>query len=169
MNMGTVSERAIPVARSALAVLVVALTFIATIGAAQRTSAPGDKATPDVGIRVLDINDGDRTLGLIWHVEVVPGDELLFLKNVSKRYGISYYSRYRFVGIRGGSIEFQVSETSQEGSSQAKPLNDSPRTVFVERAEDGQFYFIAENLKDVGTFRIRRNETRQGAYVACFA
>ena len=124
---------------------------------------------PTVGLSSADIADSERQLGLIWHTSIVPGEEVLIVRNTIRRYEETLYSRYQFAGVVGNSLQVNQTGGSQsKGTTSALESTSMAKTFYIERASDGGFYFVPEDLKDVGAFRIQRSEQDPGIYLVTF-
>ena len=124
---------------------------------------------PGVGLSSVDIADSERQLGLIWHTSIVPGEEVMIVRNTIRRYEETFYSRYQFAGVVGNSLQINQTGGSQsKGATSAQESSRMAKTFYIERAPDGGFYFVPEDLKDVGTFRIQRSEQDPGIYLVTF-
>jgi hypothetical protein len=121
------------------------------------------------GLVSIDIADTDRQIGLIWNASIVPGEEVLTVKNVNTRYGTTFYSRYQFAGVVGSSLQInQTGATQDKGATAARESSSMSKTFYVERAADGAFYFAPEELKDVGVFSIVRSQQDPARYSVKF-
>jgi hypothetical protein len=99
----------------------------------------------------------------------VPGEELATIKVTLSRYEETFYFRYQFAGVVGGSLKINQTGANQpKGATSAKASSSMEKTLYVERAADGAFYFVPEDLKDLGAFKIQRSERDPGVYLVTF-
>ena len=132
-------------------------------------TAAAAQTRPSAAPTSVEINEPDRQLGLIWSSSVVPGMELLLVKNTSTRYGVTFYTRYQLVGVVGNSLQITESGATQDKSAKtARESAGMTRTLFVERANDGVFYFEPSELKDVGILTVSRSTQEPSRYTVSF-
>lgn len=114
----------------------------------------------------VDVVSSQKQINLIWPNKVVPGEELLLIKSTFPRYQTTFFRNYTFAGVVGGSLQINVT-----GGGQIKSLpSDRPgasmnQIIFVERASDGTFYFVPDDLKDEGVFKIEYDAKEPGTYL----
>ena len=118
----------------------------------------------------MQISDTERELGLIWPSSLVPGEEVAMVKVTFSRYEETFYHRYEFAGVVGGSLKINQTGANQpKGATSAQASSSMAKTIYVERADDGAFYFVPEDLKNLGAFRIQRSEHDPGVYSVTFS
>lgn len=121
-----------------------------------------------LGGNTVDIVTSQKRVNLIWPNQVVPGEQLLLTKSTYSRYQLTSFQIYVFAGVTGNSAKINVTNVSGGNkSNDSKPvLPDSreEKTIFVERANDEAFYFVPEELKEEGFFKIERDKEMAGVY-----
>jgi len=109
------------------------------------------------GLSVVSIVMPTGKLQLAWKPQIIPGGDLLLL--TMKIGAETFYRRYIFLGVRGGSLQL----TSTVGS-ESRPRDSSPAPLFVEPSADGTYYFVPDDLRNEGVVKITRSANFPGYY-----
>lgn len=142
--------------------IVAALVLFASIAAAAEWS----EIKSNVGGNSATLKDPGMEVGLIWNSSVVPGGELLLIKSIYTRYQEAFFQRYEFEGVVRNALQINVRGGSQsKGESSARDSKSMGKTVYVERADDGAFYFVPESIVGEGSLRVSRDLQSPGVYV----
>ncbi len=112
----------------------------------------------------IDLSTSGSQVGLVWPSRLVPGDDLLVMKTTLTRYKQTHFLRYVFLGVSGGSMHISVTGGSQETKG-ARSDGSFDKAIFIERANDGSFYFVPDGLKDEAAFKISRTPDAPAYYV----
>ena len=105
-------------------------------------------------------------MGLLWSDVVVPGSDLLILKTTYTHDQEIFYRRYEFAGITGNSLQINISGGRKGKDETSAPSAKSmEKTIYVERAEDGAFYFVPDDLIGEGSIKIVQNSQSLGIYL----
>ncbi len=114
----------------------------------------------------VDVLSPQKQINLIWPNKVVPGEELLLIKSTFTRYQTTFFKNYTFAGVVGGSLQVNITGSGQiKSSPSGRPDTSMNKIIFVERASDGAFYFVPEDLKDEGVFKIEHDTKEPGIYL----
>lgn len=109
----------------------------------------------------MEISTSYSKVNLIWQSQIVPGNDLLLSAST---YGSeTFYTRYVFLGVAGGSLQIKVG-VAHQGKGPAKSDPGSEQLLFVEAAADGSFYFVPIELRDDGHVRVARASGSPGYY-----
>ena len=147
----------------------IALLFVGLLCGMGLSQQVFGQAKPNIGLGTVNIEDSDSELGLIWHTIIVPGEEVLLLKKTYKQYEETFFLRYRLVGVVGNSLKIEQTGASQpKGATSAQTSSSFEKAFYVEQAPDGVFYFVPEDVKGLGSFKIRRDEKEPGKYLVAF-
>lgn len=142
--------------------IVAALAFLTSIAAA----ADWSEIKSNVGSNSATLKDTGKEVSLIWNSPVVPGGELLLIKSIYTKYQEAFFQRYEFAGVIGNALQINVRGGSQsKGESSARDSKSMEKTVYIERADDGAFYFVPESIVGEGSLRVSRNLQSPGVYV----
>jgi hypothetical protein len=121
-------------------------------------AAEWSQVRSSAGKNSVEISSPRSKIALRWESQIVPGSDLLF--STSTYGGETFYSRYLFLGVTGGSIQLRVSVA--RGAARTDPNSDQLR--FVEQAVDGSFYFVPTELQDDGYIWVTRSAESPGRY-----
>lgn len=142
--------------------IVATFAFLTSIAAA----ADWSEIKWNVGGNNATLKDTDKEVILVWNSPIVPGGELLLIKSIYTRYQETFFQRYEFAGVIGNALQINVRGGSQsKGESSARDSKSMEKTVYVERADDGAFYFVPESIVGEGGLRISRNLQSPGLYM----
>ena len=124
------------------------------------------RTTARVGDAVLmtrDIEEPERSLRLQWKPTILPGNDVLSVRETLHQQTVSH--RFTFAGVLGDSMQLTRSSSTQDRAG--KP-GESDMTLYVERSSDGAFHFAPGQLEHVGRFRIQRNPQDPATYAVTF-
>jgi hypothetical protein len=80
------------------------------------------------GLSVVSIVMPTGKLQLAWKPQIIPGDDLLLL--TMKIGAETFYRRYIFLGVRGGSLQLTLSALSRDlGIVPQRPFSSNPRQM----------------------------------------
>lgn len=117
----------------------------------------------------FELKEAEREISLIWTKAIVPGDDIVQVKVHYTRYDRTYYLRYKFSGVVSNSMMVgKTGGTQDKGDVRASESPSLTDTLYVERADDGGFYFIPEEVNGVGVLRIKRDSQQPGRYLVTF-
>lgn len=144
-----------------LVALLVSIAFSPALQADRRQA-------PDTGLRLATVKGpANKVVDLIWSERIVPGATLLTTKDQLQ--GLTGYLNYRFAGVSAGSLVILRKGSLQlQGEKSAPDRGAFDFTLYVERAEDGAFYFVPEEIMGLGALRIARDPASPGTFLVAF-
>ena len=132
--------------------------FLSSICVAAEWGSP--RQLPN-GRNAVEVSSASGKVALIWQSEITPGGDLPSTTSVIGTN--TFYGRYVFVGVTGGSMHVSSDVAIQsQGTSRSGP--PSQRVFFVEQAPNGRYYFIPEELKNEAVVRAVLATGRPGYY-----
>lgn len=112
-----------------------------------------------------EIKSPNKKITLAWQERMIPGEDILMLSTEYLDLDEKFYHRYKFSGVHADSAKIVVTGSYQsKGSGSSQKSESMNQVIFVERATDGAFYFIPQDLKNNGVVIIKRDDKYLGMY-----
>ena len=117
------------------------------------------------GLNSVEIVSPRSAKKLHWSDEIAPGENILTMRSAYHGILEIYFNSYDFVGVVGDSLQINATDGLQKKEDTVSLYESAEKTLFVERANDGIFYFIPEGMKGEGVIKIQRNLKKPGFYL----
>jgi hypothetical protein len=119
--------------------------------------------------RAIHLKDSQGQISLFLTLRVSPGDELVFTHETEPLYKTQTYLSYDFDGIVGDSARLTRTGAMQmPDETDARSDGSFDHVLFLERAEDGAFYFAPKGAERFGVIAIKRDPSAPAFYLAAF-
>lgn len=122
----------------------------------------------DLGSSVI-FDDSKKTTTMIWPSIITPGKNIALTSVFFKEYEEKFYSRYEFRGVVANSMLIKISGSTKPKNSNESISDSSFDTeIYIEKAEDGAFYFLPDDAEGYGVFIITRSKNFPERYSVDF-
>ena len=124
----------------------------------------GEARSTAMGLTQELISPGNK-ITLSWQEKIIPGEDIVMTSSEHTDLNEKFYHRYNFSGIHADSAKIVVTGAyKSKDSGSAQKSESMNQTIFIERASDGAFYFIPQDLKNNGVVIIKREDKYLGMY-----